>query len=113
MKEGAPIYTLRPWKNEGQWYLTKWADFGESHKEPLETYYIAAGNCGCPSPRRPCKHQSIKSALQEQASVLRRPLHMLAYQDGNIFIVQDMELPQDLTLISEGYTDNGKSSEAA
>lgn len=60
---GEPIYTLRPWKNEGQYYLVKWADSLEAHKEPLDIYYMAPNYCGCPSPRKPCKHMAIKDAI--------------------------------------------------
>lgn len=93
MKEESPIYTLRPWMSEGTYYLVKWAGFGEAHKQPTDIYYMIKVYCGCPSPRKPCKHVPIKDALLNNAQWRGLQLHQLAYQDGNVFQLWDMIPP--------------------
>lgn len=94
MKEDPPIYTLRHWSAEdGSYYLVKWAGFGESHKEPSDLYFMNKVYCGCPSPRKPCKHVAIRDSILAYAQTEGLQLHQLAYQDGNIFQLWDMIPP--------------------
>lgn len=96
--EGKPIYTIRPWHNDGQYYLIKWPEFGMAHKEPLDIYYMTKNYCGCPSPRRPCKHVAIKEALLSYAANHNLPLYMVAYNSSSneIFTLADFADAKDL-----------------
>lgn len=93
VKEEAPIYTLRSMLGGDTYHLAKWPGFGEGHKVPSDTYLMTKVYCGCPSPRKPCKHIPIRDALLSYAHQQGLQLHQLAYQDGNVFQLWDMIPP--------------------
>lgn len=90
-----PIYTLRPRDPEGsgQYDLVKWADFLAGHKEPLDVYYMQSNYCGCPSPRNPCKHQTIKNTILSYARQRGLPVYSVVYEAGECYVASDM--PKD------------------
>lgn len=96
MITGDPIYTLRQAEKAGTYYLCKW-DLLEV--EPLDIYYMKDDShyCGCPSPKRPCKHWPIKEALQADG----RNLWTIGYEEGKIISLPGL----DRDLIS-GYLNN-------
>lgn len=83
------LYTLKPWRNDGQYYLVKWPEALEGHKEPLELYYMNGVYCGCPSPRKPCKHEAIKDAILAESRRLDVPCWTLYWEDGTIGVLLD------------------------
>ena len=104
------IYTLRETSDFGQtnnphhkqWSLVKWSSFLDGHRLPEDVYSMSHNYCGCPSPRKPCKHYAIKDAIIEFARLHNVPTWVVGWQDTP-FLIQDITTPEELAKLERKY----------